>query len=558
MPNDALLKIKQDTLKLIDDLKVICKDFGLGGDGNEYKIITQCFLYKFLCDKFEFLFEQEFPNQTIQDYENFNEEEKEDFFITLRDKKLPTLSYNDLLNYLFEKHFNDNDLHLKLDTIFNRISSHNAELFNTISTDKTSIALFENISQYINEESKRANFTRALLDKLKNFNFKQAFLNLKNQQGYDFFAPIFEYLLKDYNNNRGGKYAEYYTPLSIASIIAKLLINEPTQSVKIYDPSAGTGTLLMALAHQIGTNSCTLYAQDISQKSLRMLKFNLILNDLTHSLRNAIEGNTLTNPYHSKEHKGKMDFIVSNPPFKLDFSNYHAEISQNKNDFFLGVPNIPKNDKRKDDKDNKSKMPIYTLFFQHCLNMLSPKGKGAIVVPTGFISAKSGVENKIVRHLVDKRLVYGVVCMPSQVFANTDTNVSIIFFKKTPDEHEKTPSADEVVLIDASKLGEKYTENKNKKTRLREDDIKLILETFQNKTKKSDFCALVSFDEIKEKNYSLNPGQYFTIEDTSEKISQAEFEKLMKQYSSELTSLFDESQSLQQEILETLGNLNYD
>ncbi len=358
-----------------------------------------------------------------------------------------------------------------------------------------------------------------------------------------FFAPIFEYLLKDYNSDKGGKYAEYYTPLSIASIIAKLLVNEPTQNVKIYDPSAGTGTLLMALAHQIGTNSCTLYAQDISQKSLKMLKLNLILNDLTHSLKYAIEGNTLTNPYHSKKCKGKMDYIVSNPPFKLDFSNEHAEISQNKNDFFLGVPNIPKND--------KSKMPIYTLFFQHCLNMLNNKGKGAIVVPTGFISAKSGIENKIVRHLVDERLVYGVICMPNQVFANTGTNVSVIFFKKTP-------SANEVVLIDASKLGEEYTENKNKKTRLRESDIDLILETFQNKTQKADFCALVSFDEIIEKNYSLNPGQYFTIEDTNEKISQAEFENLMQQYSSELTSLFDESQSLQQEILETLKGVRFE
>ncbi len=637
MPNNALLQIKQDTLSLIDDLKVTCASFGLGNDGNEYKIITQCFLYKFLCDKFEFLFEQEFPNQTIQDYKDFNKEEKEDFFITLTDKRLPKLAYDELLSYLFEKHFNDNDLHLKLDTIFNRISSNNAELFNTTSTDKTTIALFESVSQYINEESKRANFTRVLLDKLRKFDFKQAFLNLKNQQGYDFFAPIFEYLLKDYNNAGTGKYAEYYTPLSIASIIAKLLINEPTQSVKIYDPSAGTGTLLMALAHQIGTDSCTLYAQDISQKSLRMLKLNLILNDLTHSLKNAIEGNTLTNPYHSKDYHGKMDYIVSNPPFKLDFSNEHAEISQNKNDFFLGVPNIPKND--------KNKMPIYTLFFQHCLNMLNNKGKGAIIVPTGFISAKSGVENKIVRHLVDERLVYGVVCMPSQVFANTGTNVSIIFFQKTPSEDEvilidasklgeeytenknkktrlrpsdidlilktfnnknpkadfcalvsfdeiteknyslnpgqyvvcmpsqvfantgtnvsiiffqKTPSEDEVILIDASKLGEEYTENKNKKTRLRPSDIDLILKTFNNKNPKADFCALVSFDEITEKNYSLNPGQYFTIEDTSEKISQAEFENLMQQYSSELTSLFDESQNLQQEILETLGNLNYD
>ncbi|WQW76958.1 hypothetical protein KVK54_02130 [Helicobacter pylori] len=191
MPNNALLQIKQDTLSLIDDLKVICTSFGLGNDGNEYKIITQCFLYKFLCDKFEFFFETKFPNQTIQDYKDFKKEEKEDFFLTLSDKQLPKLAYDELLNYLFEKHFNDNDLHLKLDAIFNRISSNNAELFNTTSTDKTTIALFESVSPYINEESKRANFTRSLLDKLKNFNFKQAFLNLQNQQGYDFFAPIF-------------------------------------------------------------------------------------------------------------------------------------------------------------------------------------------------------------------------------------------------------------------------------------------------------------------------------------------------------------------------------
>lgn len=138
----------------------------------------------------------------------------------------------------------------------------------------------------------------------------------------------------------------------------------------------------MALAHQIGTDSCTLYAQDISQKSLRMLKLNLILNDLTHSLRNAIEGNTLTNPYHSKDFKGKMDYIVSNPPFKLDFSNEHAEISQNKNDFFLGVPNIPKN--------NKSKMPIYTLFSSIAWTCLVIRVRGLLSCQPDSSALKAG------------------------------------------------------------------------------------------------------------------------------------------------------------------------
>ncbi|EJB14079.1 type I restriction enzyme M domain protein [Helicobacter pylori CPY1313] len=81
MPNNALLQIKQNTLNLIDGLKVICASYGLGNDGNEYKIITQCFLYKFLCDKFEFLFEQEFPNQTIQDYKDLTKKKKKIFLL---------------------------------------------------------------------------------------------------------------------------------------------------------------------------------------------------------------------------------------------------------------------------------------------------------------------------------------------------------------------------------------------------------------------------------------------------------------------------------------------
>ncbi|VEU66782.1 N5-glutamine S-adenosyl-L-methionine-dependent methyltransferase (plasmid) [Mesomycoplasma conjunctivae] len=357
---------------------------------------------------------------------------------------------------------------------------------------------------------------------------------------------MFEYLLKDYNTNGGGKYAEYYTPQSIAKIMAKLLIGEQKEfnSIEIYDPSAGTGTLVMALSHSIGIDRCTIYTQDISQKSNKMLKFNLILNGLVSSLQNAIQGDTLTSPYHrSDDNKSlrQFDFVVSNPPFKLDFSETREKLSTMPERFWGGVPKVP--------PTKKDSMAIYTLFIQHVINSLKNEtGKGAIVIPTGFITSKSGVESKILKRIVDEKIVYGCVSMPSNVFANTGTNVTVLFF-------DNARNHDKVILIDASKLGEDYKDGKNKKRRLTEKDIDLIINTFNNKESIADFSIAVSYDDIKEKNYSLSAGQYFDIKIDYVEITQEEFEAKMNKYQSELQKYFEEGDKLQKEIMEQLQNL---
>ena len=158
--------------------------------------------------------------------------------------------------------------------------------------------MFEPLTVFVTDPSQRAAFARALVDKLVNFSFEEAF-----GQSYDFFSHIFEYLIKDYNTAGGGKYAEYYTPHAIATIMARLLVGDATNlhSIECYDPSAGTGTLLMALAHQIGEDRCTIFSQDISQRSNKMLKLNLLLNGLVSSLDNAIQGDTLVSPYHKSD-----------------------------------------------------------------------------------------------------------------------------------------------------------------------------------------------------------------------------------------------------------------
>ncbi len=276
-----------------------------------------------------------------------------------------------------------------------------------------------------------------------------------------------------------------------------------------------------------------------------MLKLNLLLNGLVSSLDHAIQGDTLVSPYHKNDEGTairQFDYVVSNPPFKMDFSDTREKIAAQPARFWAGVPNVP--------AKKKESMAIYTCFIQHVINSLKKAGKGAIVIPTGFITAKSGIENKILKHIVDNKIVYGVVSMPSNVFANTGTNVSVLFF-------DNSRSNDKVILVDASKLGEEYKEGNNQKKRLRPEEIDKIVDTFRQRKAEDSFSVAVTYDEIKEKGYSLSAGQYFDIKIEYVDITEEEFNKRMNDYRSKLTELFSESHRLEDEILQQLNTLKF-
>lgn len=532
------------TKELIDNLKGVCTSYGLGNDGNEFKIITQVFLYKFMNDKFGYEVKQLEPKlATAESWEKeiakYNDNQYEMLLLRMNPdsaklKRAHYLSnlYNQQDKEEFAKFFDDT---LRDIAIFNN------EIFSVKTGTGSKITLFDELSNYITDSSQRDNFCKALINQLVNFSFEKIF-----NQKFDFFSTIFEYLIKDYNKDGGGKYAEYYTPHAVSKIMASILVDKPVSNVTCYDPSAGSGTLLMNLAHAIGEDRCTIYSQDISQKSSSMLRLNLILNNLVHSIQNIIQGNTLLAPYHKVGDKlMHFDYIVSNPPFKLDFSDYVADLDtkQNHERFFAGFPNIPKKD--------KDKMAIYPLFIQHIMFSLSAKGKAAIVVPTGFITAQSGIEKKIRERLVEQKMLRGVVSMPSNIFATTGTNVSILFL-------DKSNTKGDIVLMDASKLGTTVKEGKNQKTILSETEEHLIIETFNKHEAKEDFTVLVSYEQIKEKNYSFSAGQYFEIKIDYTDINPAEFEAKMNGFKTSLDSLFAESKTLEKEIQKQLNGLKYE
>lgn len=536
--------IVRKTEELIDDLKSVCSLNGIGNSPSEYKVISQIFLYKYLNDKF--IHEVKRVNKNFTKDTSIKEVEKYLNDIQPKDYQLLTMKMNPnvariqkeyMISYLYNnQNVTEPDFYTLFDKALLGISNDNVDIFSVKTGSKESIKLFDNLSQYILEENKKNSFFRAIINKLIGFSFEEAF-----DEKYDFFATIFEYLIKDYNKDFG-KYAEYYTPNSIARIIAKILAPIPTQNVTLYDPAAGSGTLLLALAHQIGEDNCTIYSQDISQKSNEFLRLNLILNNLVHSLSNVIHGDTLVNPAHLNNEKNRLaqfDYIVSNPPFKTDFSDTRDALASEKyrERFFAGVPKIP--------NTKKESMSIYLMFIQHILYSLKDNGKAAIVVPTGFLTAQAGIEKTIREYLINNKIVKSVVSMPSNIFATTGTNVSIVFI-------DKSQKNEKITLVDASNLGTKIKDGKAQKTVLNDEEIAKIIDSINNNIEIEDFSVVVELEKIINKGYSLSASQFFEIKTTFYEYTESEFKQVLNDFKEKLSENDRNLSKLNSEIIADL------
>lgn len=534
------------TKTLIDDLKSICSDFWLWNSWDEFRIITQVFLYKFMNDKFWYEVKQ--LDSKLKNSENWEEEIQKysdsDYQFLLRRLSADSAKMNPdhFITTLYNKQNSEQFSTLFSDTLRD-ISKLNSDVFSVKTEEWAKVQLFYWVDDYVKNfsDKQKDNFAKAIINQLVEVNFEEIF-----HQKFDFFSTIFEYLIKDYNKDWGWVYAEYYTPHAIARIMASILVDKPVNNVTAYDPSAGSWTLLMNVAHAIWEDKCTIYSQDLSDKSSNLLRLNLILNNLVHSINNIIQWNTIKDPYHKTWNElMKFDYIVSNPPFKLDFSKWVDDLDKKewKERFFAWLPKIP--------PKKKESMPIYLLFLQHIIHSLSIKWKAAIVVPTWFITAQSWIEKKIREKLIEEKMLKWVVSMPSNIFATTWTNVSIIFLDKLNKDWK-------VVLMDASKLWTPTKEWKNQKTLLSPEEEQKIMDTFHNVEQVEDLSVVVDYDEIKEKNYSFSAWQYFDIKIEYTDITKEEFETKMKEYENNLQGFFNESKKLEDEIFSQLKWLNYE
>lgn len=482
-------KVKQ----LVDDLKGVFTSAGLGGEAGEYKLLTQSFLYKFINDKFLYEARKFDPKNDYQTLMKMSDDDYEGLQMDLGNESA-VIKREDLIETLFNRQ-NEDDFSTLFDATLNDIAIDNNDIYSVETAGNTQVRLFDSdlIQDTVIDGSQRNIVARAIINKLSETKFDEHIFDA----GFDFFSTIFEYMIKDYNKDGGGKYAEYYTPHSVAKIIANILVGyDKPENVRVYDPAAGSGTLLMTLASKIGTDRATVYSQDISQKSTNLLRMNLILNGLSHSIHNIVQGNTIL---HNK-HTEKMDYIVSNPPFNLDFSQWRDEILilPDKNlRFFAGVPNVP--------KKKKSSMSIYLLFIQHILCSMSDDGHAAIVVPSGFLTDTGSIESELRKRIIENKSLFAVVQMPTNVFATTNTSVSVIFIDKSK-EHSN------VMFVDASKLGSLVKAKDNTRVVLSDQDQQRIVDAITDNKEVQEFSTFVSTNTITDNDYMLKPGLYFEMQ----------------------------------------------
>lgn len=508
--------------EMIDELKAMSTALGLGNTGDEYKIIGELFTYKFLNDKL------------LYDFEN-REDKEEDFdeFVEYAGIYTAKMKKEHLIDNLYQKQ-NEENFHELFDKAFEEVNEMNKDIYNIETASGKKKPLFEPLSVYIRDDGKELELAKRAINILAKYKFTNIY-----DGGFDYFSTVFEYLIKDYNKD-SGKYAEYFTPLFAGNIMADILYNDtPVSNVSVYDPSAGSGTLILALANKIGADKCTIYSQDISQKSTQFLRINLILNKLVHSLPNVIEGNTLTKPEHKEgDELKKFDFIVSNPPFKMDFSSMVEILKADKhNRFFAGLPNIPKKD--------KNGMAVYETFLQHIIASLSDKGKAAVVVPTGFTTATTGIPKKIRKKLIEENMLRGVIHMPSNIFATTGTSVSILFI-------DKTKTDDKVILMDASNLGAKVSLDDGQRTILSDEEKIKIVSFFKERKEEIEFSVLVSNQVIKDNGYIIQAGQY--VEMKEEELG-FDVDNRIKELKNSIISEIRHSDELSKKILLVLEDL---
>lgn len=542
-------KIKQ----IIDEMKGLCATSGLSNSADEEVVVTNVFLYKFLNDKFSSCVKAfaEDVGCKVEDVLEEGSEYRSAFYDSIADTVI--FREDETIGFLLQRSQQEGFGKMFDDALKAISTNPRNESFCIETSGGEKKPLFESISTKV-EEGNRDNFAKNIFAIISQdrFDFTDTVSG-----SFDFYATIFEYLIKDYNV-ASGKYAEYFTPQSVSSMIAKILVgmSDKIQAAEICDCAAGSGSLILHLAHELGQehgmNRAVVYTQDISAKSSRFLRLNLMLNGLMESLPNVIQGDTLLNPSHYNEKDDqdsglkKWDYQTINPPFKMDFSTTRNAIESNfaeTDRFFAGVPKIPAN--------KKDSMAIYLCFIQHVMYTMKDTGKAAIVVPTGFLTAQQSIEMAIRQKMLYERMLVGVISMPSNIFANTGTNVSVMFL-------DKAKKHDKVMLIDASKLGHDEKIGKNKKRVLEDDEMKRIIDTFLAGEDVDDFAVSVKVEDMVEKKYSFSAGQYFEVKIEHVDITPEEFKKKIDGYISNLNKYFSEEKRLEEEIIKSLGELKYE
>lgn len=334
------------------------------------------------------------------------------------------------------------------------------------------------------------------------------FGNFEDNQ-IDLFGDAYEYLISNYAANAGKSGGEFFTPQSVSKLIAKLATHGLTTINKIYDPAAGSGSLLLQAKKQFDNHVIQegFFGQEINHTTYNLARMNMFLHNVNYDKFNIALGNTLTAPQFGDEKP--FDAIVSNPPYSINWVGSDDPTLINDDRFAPAGVLAP-----------KSKADF--AFVLHCLSYLSGRGRAAIVCFPG-IFYRGGAEQKIRKYLVDNNFVETVISLAPNLFYGTSIAVNILVLSK-----HKTDT--KIQFIDAS--GEEFYKKETNNNVLSQEHIDAIMQLFDSKEEKEYVSQNVDNEKIAEGNYDLSVSYYVEKKDTREVIDidvlNAEIKKTVK------------------------------
>lgn len=309
----------------------------------------------------------------------------------------------------------------------------------------------------------------------------------------DLFGDAYEFLISNYAANAGKSGGEFFTPQHVSKLIAQLAMHDQTEVNKIYDPAAGSGSLLLQAKKHFDNHIIQdgFWGQEINHTTFNLARMNMFLHNINYDKFNITLGNTLINP-EFKDDK-PFDAIVSNPPYSVKWIGSDDPTLINDDRFAPAGVLAP-----------KSKADF--AFVLHALNYLSAKGRAAIVCFPG-IFYRGGAEQKIRQYLVDNNYVETVISLAPNLFFGTTIAVNILVLSK-----HKTETS--VQFIDASELFKKETNNNI----LTDEHIERIMQVFKSKADTEHLAKSVPMDAIAVNDYNLSVSSYVEAKDTREMI----------------------------------------
>ena len=348
--------------------------------------------------------------------------------------------------------------------------------------------IFRNVDfnnrQVLGDTKERNSILRNLLE---DFSDTRLDLRPSNLIGNDILGDSYEFLISHFASDAGKKGGEFFTPSEVSTILAKLVAAK--EGERIYDPTCGSGSLLIKASKEVGNHNFAIYGQEKNGQTQALCRMNMYLHEINDA--KITWGDTIRNPLHiENDHLMKFDVIVANPPFSLD--KWGADEAEN--DTFKRFRNYAIPPKSKGDY----------AFVIHMIQSLNENGRMAVVLPHGVLFRGSS-EGKIRQALIDENLLDAVIGLPANLFFGTGIPACILVFKKNRQNKD-------ILFIDASH------EKVIPQNKLNDAQIDKIIATYNNRQEVEKYAHLASIEEIRSNEYNLNIPRYVDTFEEEEQI----------------------------------------